>query len=94
MPQGGKKTPFSGKLKKAQLQAKRERKVTISAKRGKHSLAFALQAGGGGYLGKYSGNPSSSGGGAGGGEGDGEEGDVGQGSHFTVWPTLSSSRSF
>ena len=27
MPQGGKKTPFSGKLKKAQLQAKRERKV-------------------------------------------------------------------
>ena len=32
MPQGGKKTPFSGKLKKAQLQAKRERKVTISDK--------------------------------------------------------------
>ena len=30
MPQGGKKTPFSGKLKKAQLQAKRERKVKIS----------------------------------------------------------------
>ena len=29
MPQGGKKTPFSGKLKKAQLQAKRERKVKI-----------------------------------------------------------------
>jgi len=66
MPQGGKKTPFSGKLKKAQLQAKRERK-----------------AGGGGYLGKYSGNASSGGAGAGGGEGDGEEQDVGQGSHFT-----------
>ena len=30
MPQGGKKTPFSGKLKKAQLQAKRERKVKNS----------------------------------------------------------------
>ena len=30
MPQGGKKTPFSGKLKKAQLQAKRERKVKRS----------------------------------------------------------------
>ena len=30
MPQGGKKTPFSGKLKKAQLQAKRERKVKSS----------------------------------------------------------------
>ena len=32
MPQGGKKTPFSGKLKKAQLQAKRERKVHIYEK--------------------------------------------------------------
>ena len=27
MPQGGKKVPFSGKLKKQQLQAKRERKA-------------------------------------------------------------------
>ena len=43
---------------------------------------IAVQAGGGGYLGKYSGNPGS---GAGGGE-EGEEGDVeqGQGNHFTV----------
>ena len=84
MPQGGKKTPFSGKLKKAQLQAKRERKVTNLLKRGKRSLAIALQAGGGGYLGKYAANPSSGGAGADGGEGDGEEQDDGHSSHFTV----------
>ena len=45
-------------------------------------MSIHLQAGGGGYLGKYSGG---AGGGAGGGEGDGEEGDSGQGSHFTVF---------
>ena len=44
MPQGGKKTPFSGKLKKAQLQAKRERKVYIYEKveeREKHMKRLA-----------------------------------------------------
>ena len=41
MPQGGKKTPFSGKLKKAQLQAKRERKVKILRKgRGPKKIDF------------------------------------------------------
>jgi len=67
MPQGGKKTPFSGKLKKAQLQAKRERKAAGGGYLGKYTNN--PKSGGAGA-------------GAGGDEEE-EDGDGGQSSHFT-----------